>query len=108
MTDDTSAELAQRIREGAEWAEAHRDDPTEEDTPPTRPGHARSVVFSLRLNPDEFEMINTLATRLGVPASSLARGWILDGMDQERDQPDLRTALDRLAADIDRARALAK
>lgn len=108
MTDDISPGLAQRIRDGAEWAEAHRDDPVEDDTPPTRPGHARSVVFSLRLNPDEFEVINTLAGRLGVPASSLARGWILDGIDKERDQPDLRTALDRLAADIDRVRALAK
>lgn len=108
MTNDISPALAQRIHDGAEWAEAHRDEPIEEDTPATRPARARSVVFSLRLNPDEFDNLNAIAARLEVPASSLARGWILDGIDQEREQPDLQAALDRLAADIDRVRAIAK
>lgn len=108
MTEDISEALADRIRDGAEWAEAHRDEPLPEETEAARPDHVRSVVFSVRLNPDELDALNTVATRLGVPASSLVRGWILEGIDDEHDQPDLQSALDRLAADIDRVRALAR
>lgn len=62
----------------AEYAEQHRDVPAEPGTKVSRPGHGRSEVFSVRLNADEVAALEAAADEAGLPASTLARSWILD------------------------------
>lgn len=101
-------ELAERLREGAEHAEAHRDDDLG-DIEASHPNRNRTVVFSIRLNPGELDVLQAIAEKTGIPASTLARGWILDGLDVEEAMVgDLGAALDRLAADVDRLRAITR
>lgn len=38
----------------------------------------RSVMFSVRLNPDELAELERYADQRGLPARTLARAWILD------------------------------
>ncbi len=40
----------------------------------------RSVMFYLRLNPDEFAELQHFADERGLPARTLARAWILERM----------------------------
>lgn len=55
----------------------------------TRPGRGRSVMFSIRLNPDELEALNHYAEQEGLPARTLARAWILQALER-RDTIDAR------------------
>lgn len=87
-----------------------RDSDATKDRP--LPAHARgqrrgrSVVQSVRLPEAEFNEIEQLAAKLGVPLSALIRGWVLAGLAGERDT-SLRSAIERLAGDADRLRRLA-
>jgi hypothetical protein len=45
---------------------------------------ARSVVYSLRLNPEDIAELERVAAELDVPAASLARGYVLDGLAEHR------------------------
>ena len=57
----------------------------------------RSVMFSIRLNPDELAELEAYAGRRGLPARTLARAWILDSLRQETvDHDDLRARVARL------------
>jgi hypothetical protein len=57
----------------AEHAAGHRDHPIPPDAPGSRPNRARSVMFSVRLNLEEFTAVQELAREADVPASTLAR-----------------------------------
>lgn len=62
-----------------------------------RANHNRSVVFSVRLNPDELEELQEHADRQGLPARTLARAWILQRMREEaRPQDGLLQRVARL------------
>lgn len=94
------------IADEAKHSERHRDDPIPEGARGTRPNRARSVMFSVRLNPDELAAVQALAAELDVPASALVRGWIVQRVEAERNAPTEATAaIDRLEADV---RALRK
>ncbi|ULP45937.1 ribbon-helix-helix domain-containing protein [Mycolicibacter virginiensis] len=43
----------------------------------SRPGRARSKVLQVRLNPDEFDALEEIAERRGLPVSTVAREQLL-------------------------------
>lgn len=60
-----------------------------EDARPTRVGAKRSTVFTLRLSTEELAAVQAAADNAGLPPSTLARKWILDGL-LVHPQEDLR------------------
>lgn len=58
-------------------AEANMDEPLPEDVEGTRPNHARSTVYSVRLTADEVSAVQAAADRAGLPSSTLVRSWIV-------------------------------
>jgi hypothetical protein len=106
MSGDPS-ELARLLDAEAEHAEATRNDPPPAGVVWTRPGLARSVTFSLRLNPEELAALQDYAQAQGVPASTIARGWIVARLAAESYGPDdTATMLDRLETDVRTLRKL--
>lgn len=94
-------DLERLIAAEAEHAERHRDDPFPESARGTWPKRAKSVMLSLRLNPDEMAAVQALATELGVPVSALVRGWIVQRVEAEKSTPtEAAAAVDRLEADV--------
>lgn len=71
--------------EGDEAENAH----LPEDSRPTRIGTKRSTVFTLRLSIEELAAVQSAADSAGLPPSTLARKWILDGLTAQP-QEDLR------------------
>ena len=65
----------------------------------------KSVPVAVRLAPSDVAAIEALAERLDVPMSSLLRGWILAALATNNEQT-IATALDRLAADVQRLREI--
>lgn len=105
-TKDDQAVKDMLDRIGAE-AEATKDDPMPEGTVWTRPNLARSVTFSLRLNPEELAEVQAVANDRGVPASTLVRGWIVRQLAAERTAPtDTAAVVERLEADVRTLRKL--
>lgn len=105
----SDAELRRLLDEEAEHAEATKDDPIPADALAhvTRPNLAKSVTFSLRLNPDELASVQALAEDQGVPASTLVRGWIVRRLAAERTAPtDTAAVVERLEADVRTLRKL--
>ena len=91
---------------GAE-AEATKDNPMPEGTVWNRPNLARSVTFSLRLNPEELAEVQAVAEDRGIPASTLVRGWIVRQLAAERGAPsDTAAVIERLEADVRTLRKL--
>lgn len=102
MTD--AKQLVEQI---AAEAEATMDDPMPPGTVYTRPNRAKSVTFSLRLNPDELATVQQLADERDVPASTLVRGWIVRQLAAERGAPsDTAAVVERLEADVRTLRRL--
>jgi len=102
-------ELRRLIAAESEHAEATRDAPVPADAlaRATRPKLARSVTFSLRLNPEELAEVQAVAEDRGVPASTLVRGWIVRQLAAERNAPtDTAMVVERLEADVRTLRKL--
>jgi hypothetical protein len=63
-----------------------------ENVPTPDDGHRRnlnrSVMFSVRFNPEELEELQHYAEQRGLPARTLARAWILERMREEGGQGD--------------------
>lgn len=103
MTRKDDAELRRLLDEEAEHAEATKDNPipTSAVARATRPNRGRSVMFSLRLNPDELAAVQALAEEQDVPASTLVRGWIVRQLAAEQaGTADTTAMLDRLETDV--------
>lgn len=68
-----------------------------------RRGQAKAKMLTLRLSASDHAEIERVAQELDIPVSALVRGWILDGLAEQRGTsvPD---AVDRLAAEVDRLR----
>lgn len=66
-----------------------------ENVPTPKDGHRRnlnrSVMFSVRFNPEEIEELQRYADQRGLPARTLARTWILERMHQESGADDSLT-----------------
>ena len=68
-----------------------------EDATGARRNRGRSVMFSIRLNPDELAELERYAGQRRLPARTLARAWILARLREETgDQDDLRARVARL------------
>ena len=98
----TEAEkLVQREAEAAEVSRGLDDHLLERKG--KRRGHAKAKMLTLRMSANDHAAIERVADELGVPVSALVRGWILDGLAEQRGTsvPD---AVDRLAAEVERLR----
>ncbi len=100
MSSDDVKTLIETIAAEAD-ATAERPMPT--GAAGTRP--IKSVPVAVRLAPADVAAIEALAERLDVPMSSLLRGWILAALATNNEQT-IATALDRLAADVQRLREI--
>lgn len=64
----------------------------------TTRGHGRAKVLQIRLNPDELERLERAADERGLPVSTLARDYLLRGLDTpvitpgSLDRPTLRAS----------------
>ncbi len=75
MTDE---ELKDLIRQEAEHADATVNDPLPAGAKPVRRNRSKSVLFSVRLKPEELAALHALAADAELPTSTLVRSWILD------------------------------
>jgi hypothetical protein len=100
MSSDDVKTLIETI---AAEADATAELPMPEGAAGTRP--TKSVPVAVRLAPADVAAIEALAERLDVPMSSLLRGWILAALATNNEQT-IATALDRLAADVQRLREI--
>ena len=74
----------------------------------TKPNRGPPPLLTLRSPAGTLEALQALAASRGIPGSTLARGFILDGLDG-RESEDLGAGLERLERDLAavKARALA-
>lgn len=78
-----------------------------EDAPePTQPNKGRSVVYSVRLSPEEVTEIERLAEERDIGASTLVRGYILKGLAETREAQTPAAILARMRRDMDELRAV--
>lgn len=73
----------------AEIADSERTHGDPMDATAMRPN--RSVVFTLRLNPDELKAITDVAEASDLPPSTLVRTWILERIKHSHPEKDLRS-----------------
>lgn len=77
----SSKELRDLIDQETEAAEAARgqewDGPLPDHVKVSRPNQARSKVLQIRLNPEDFEALEAIATRRDLPVSTIAREQLL-------------------------------
>lgn len=102
-------DVEQLIAAEAEHSEVTRDDPIPAGAlaAARRPNLARSVTFTVRLNPDELTGVREVAARRGVPPSTLVRGWVVRELAAEKSGPtDAVQAVDRLEDDVRALRRL--
>ena len=92
-------DIERRIRVIQQESDATKDLPLPDDAVGERRG--RSVVMSVRLPETEYAEIEQLAQQLDVPVSVLMRGWMLQGLAEERDL-SLRGAIERVLGEADR------
>lgn len=64
-------------------AYAHSEEPYPADVQINRPNKT-SRIFNLRLSDEQYEEITDLARKRHLPASTMARAWLLERLDQER------------------------
>ncbi|HVC36030.1 MAG TPA: CopG family antitoxin [Candidatus Dormibacteraeota bacterium] len=71
-------------QEMAEWFDAH--DMTEYDFKPSRVRFAKnlSVGLNIRLDPDSYARLRTVASKKGIGPTTLARAWINEHLSATR------------------------
>jgi hypothetical protein len=94
---------AEQVKTAALEADATAEAPMPPSAASARPN--KSVPVAVRLSPDDVAEIEELARRLGVPTSSLIRGWIQQGL-AAKQEGTLDSAIDRIAADVQRLREI--
>jgi len=107
MTDETQSQLASRLaveaieREMASWNEPRPKPPRR------RPRQNRndSISYSIRLYPEEVEMIEARAEKLGVRPTGLARNLIRSGL-ASGGLDEVTDTLDRLEQVVAELRSL--
>lgn len=73
---ETKKDLTALLAEEADAIDANREAAITEATTVSR-GHGRSKTLQIRLNPEEFEELERVAARRGLPTSTVAREAIL-------------------------------
>jgi hypothetical protein len=94
-------ELEQLIAEETEASEQARDEPPSGRA--ARKSQTRSVVYSVRLTPEQTQEIQRIADHAGVPAAGLVRGWVLQGLAAEREN-SVEQTVEALSRDVARLR----
>jgi predicted DNA-binding protein len=87
-------------------SESNPDAPLKPGTKVSR-GHARSKVYSIRLNADEVQQVEQMAARLGLPASTMVRSWIVERLAADSDTT-IEAVVRRLERDVSALRSAAK
>ena len=95
-------DLRELVAEETAASEASRDEAPSERA--VRKGKNRSVVYSVRLTPEQTDEIQRIADEAGVPASALVRDWVLEGLAAERGSATLDSLVDTLSRDVDKLR----
>ncbi|MGH9082239.1 MAG: hypothetical protein ACRDWN_02740 [Acidimicrobiales bacterium] len=95
-------ELEELVVEETAASEASRDQPLSDRA--ARRRQSRSVVYSVRLTPEQTEEIQRIADEAGIPASALVRDWVVEGLAAERGTATLDSLVDALSRDVDRIR----
>ncbi len=95
-------ELQELVEEEAAASETTRDQPLSGGA--VRRGEGRSVVYSVRLTPEQTGEIQRIAEEAGVPASALVRDWVVEGIAAERGSATLDSLVDTLSRDVDKLR----
>ena len=83
-------------------SEASRDEALSERA--VRKGRTRSVVYSVRLTPEQTDEIQRIADEADIPASALVRDWVVEGLAAERGAATLDSLVDTLSRDVDKLR----
>jgi len=94
---------ADEVKAIAVEADATAELPMPTGVTPTRPN--RSVPVAVRLTPEDAAAIDALATAMNVPASTLIRGWIRQGL-AAKSETTIDSAINQIAADVQRLREL--
>src|SRR5438045_9593692 len=87
--DIGSAELERLLAEETEASERTRDEPLSGRAARKRP--TQSVVYSIRLTPEQTEEIQRIAEAAGMPAAGLVRGGVLHGRGDVREEAGAQT-----------------
>lgn len=95
------AELERLIAQETEASERTRDEPLSARAVRKKP--ARSVVYSIRLTPEQTGEIQRIADVAGIPAAGLVRGWVLQGLAAEREE-SVEQTVEALSRDVARLR----
>jgi hypothetical protein len=95
-------EIKQLIEQETAASEATRDRPLSKHA--ARKGQTRSVVYSIRLTPEQTAQIQQLAAAAGLPAAGLVRDWVLQGLAAESNPAGIDGLIDALSRDVDRVR----
>jgi hypothetical protein len=71
----------------------------------TRRNAGKAQMLSFRIAADESKEMTRIAEGLGAPVSALVRGWVSEGLARHHGA-SLPATVERLAAEIERLRAL--
>lgn len=94
--------LEQLIAEETVASESTRDEAMSEQA--VRKGQTRSVVYSVRLTPEQTSQIQRIAATAGIPASGLVRDWVLKGLATEQGDSEVEGLVEALSLDVERLR----
>jgi hypothetical protein len=94
-------QVEQQLAEETEASERTRDEPLSERA--ARKRQTRSVVYSIRLTPEQTQEIQRIAAAAAVPATALVRGWVLQGLAAER-EGSVEQTVEALSRDVARLR----
>jgi len=97
------SDAKQLVEQIAAEADATAGQPMPPGTVWNKPG--KTVTVATRVSPEHLAAIEELAARLDVPMSALLRGWILAGLNAQKDE-SVQVAIERLSADVQRLREL--
>jgi hypothetical protein len=97
----TGQEIENLLAEETEASERTRDEPLSDRA--ARKRQTRSVVYSIRLTPEQTEEIQRIAASADVPATALVRGWVLQGLAAER-EGSVELTMEALSRDVARLR----
>jgi hypothetical protein len=94
--------LKQLIEDETDASERTKDLPLSDRA--HRKGTTHSVVYSVRLTPEQTRAIQHIAEEAGVPASALVRDWVLQGLEAEQHAESVDTLVEVITRDVARLR----
>ena len=90
--------LEQLINQETEASELAYDVPVSDKA--VRKSRTKSVIYSVRLTPEQINEIQLVADAADIPPSALVRDWVLQGLANEKHQSDVDAILDSLVKDV--------